>query len=350
MSLFDLKGRVALVTGGNGGIGLGMARGLAQAGAAIAVAGRNQAKSEAAAAELGKLGVATAVIAVDVTDEAQCRKMVDDTVTRLGRLDILVNNAGINIRKQPQDYTVGEWKEVIDTNLTSAFSCCQAVYPTMKAAGGGKIINIGSMLSIFGAPFAAAYGASKGGIVQLTKALATSWARDNIQVNAVLPGWIDTELTRQGRNDVPGLDERVIARTPAGRWGLPEDLAGIAVFLASRGSDFITGAEIHARAYCFHDTPELRRRADDLLRGCAESVDRLRGQNERSRQTVEVIALRLILQRRKRYIDHVDIDVRRVHELRERRVLSANAVDSRMRRMACHRASMSFNSSTASRE
>jgi 2-deoxy-D-gluconate 3-dehydrogenase len=244
MSLFDLKGRVALVTGGNGGIGLGMARGLAQAGAAIAVAGRNQAKSEAAAAELGNLGVETAVIAVDVTDEAQCRKMVDDTVTRLGRLDILVNNAGINIRKQPQDYTVGEWKEVIDTNLTSAFSCCQAVYPTMKAAGGGKIINIGSMLSIFGAPFAAAYGASKGGIVQLTKALASSWAKDNIQVNAVLPGWIDTDLTRGAREQVKSLNTMVLMRTPVGRWGVPNDLSGIAVFLSSAASDFITGTAI----------------------------------------------------------------------------------------------------------
>src|SRR5262245_9501593 len=132
MSLFDLNGRVALVTGGNGGIGLGMARGMAEAGGAIAIAGRNQAKSEAAASELAKLGVKTAVLSVDVTDEAQCRKMVADTVARLGRLDILVNNAGTNIRKPPQDYTAAEWKEVIDTNLTSTFTCSQAVYPIMK--------------------------------------------------------------------------------------------------------------------------------------------------------------------------------------------------------------------------
>src|SRR5262245_37193603 len=244
MSLFDLTGRVALVTGGNGGIGLGMARGLAQAGAAIAVAGRNQAKSETAATELSKLGVKTAVIAVDVTDEAQCCKMVDDTLTRLGRLDILINNAGINVRKQPQEYTSAEWKQVIETNLTSAFSCSQAVYPTMKAAGGGKIINIGSMLSIFGAPFAAAYGASKGGIVQLTKALASSWAKDNIQVNAVLPGWIDTDLTRNAREQVKSLNTMVLMRTPAGRWGVPNDLSGIAAFLASPAPDFITGPAI----------------------------------------------------------------------------------------------------------
>ena len=244
MSLFDLHGRVALVTGGNGGIGLGMARGLAGAGAAIAIAGRNTAKSEAAAAELAKLGARTAVVSGDVTDEAQCRRLVEETVARLGSLDILVNNAGINIRKPAQELELAEWKAVIDTNLTSAFVCSQAVYPVMKAAGGGKIVNIGSMLSIFGAGFAPAYGASKGGIVQLTKALASGWAKDNIQVNAVLPGWIDTDLTRAARQEVKGLNALVLMRTPAGRWGEPGDLSGIAVFLASRASDFITGAAI----------------------------------------------------------------------------------------------------------
>jgi 2-deoxy-D-gluconate 3-dehydrogenase len=235
---------VALVTGGNGGIGLGMARGLAGAGAAIAVAGRNQAKSEAAAAELGKLGVKTTVLAADVTDEGQCRRMVDETVSRLGRLDILVNNAGINIRKAPQELSMAEWKAVIETNLTSTFTCSQAAYPVMKEAGGGKIINIGSMLSIFGAGFAPAYGASKGGVVQLTKSMATAWAKDNIQVNAVLPGWIDTDLTRTAREQVKGLNSMVLMRTPAGRWGAPNDLSGVAVFLAAPASDFITGTAI----------------------------------------------------------------------------------------------------------
>jgi 2-deoxy-D-gluconate 3-dehydrogenase len=140
--------------------------------------------------------------------------------------------------------SLAEWHEVLDVNLTSAFLCSHAAYPAMKASGGGKIINIGSMLSIFGAGFAPAYAASKGGIVQFTKACASAWARDNIQVNAVLPGWINTELTVQGRKQVPGLEERVIARTPAGRWGEPEEFAGIAVFLASRASDFVTGTAI----------------------------------------------------------------------------------------------------------
>jgi 2-dehydro-3-deoxy-D-gluconate 5-dehydrogenase len=133
---------------------------------------------------------------------------------------------------------------VLDTNLTSAFVAAQAAYPYMKRAGGGKIINTGSMMSLFGASFAAPYGASKGGIVQLTKSLAAAWAGDHIQVNAVLPGWIDTALTRRAREEVPGLHERVLARTPAGRWGSPEDLGGIAVFLASSASDFITGTAI----------------------------------------------------------------------------------------------------------
>ncbi len=244
MSLFDLKGRVAIVTGGNGGIGLGRARGLAQAGAAIAVVGRNLEKSKAAAAELGKLGVKTDVLEVDVTSESACRKMIDDTVARFGRLDILINNAGINIRKTPQELTLAEWRQVIDVNLTSIFVCSQAAYPAMQKAGGGKIINIGSMMSIFAAPFAPAYAASKGGVVQLTKSLATAWAKDNIQVNAVLPGWIDTALTQRARQEVSGLNSLVLMRTPAKRWGVPDDLAGVAVFLAAPASDFVTGASI----------------------------------------------------------------------------------------------------------
>ena len=244
MSPFDLSGRVAIVTGGNGGIGLGMAEGLAAAGAAVVVAARNQSKSEAAAARLAALGGQSAFIPLDVADPDSCRAAVHETVERFGRLDILVNNAGMSIRKPPQDYAVAEWQLVLDTNLTGAFVCCQAAYEPMKAQGGGKIINIGSMMSIFGGAYAAPYSTSKGGIVQLTKSLGTAWARDNIQVNAVLPGWIDTELTRDARAQVPGLNERVLNRTPAGRWGLPEDLAGIAVFLASPASDFVTGAAI----------------------------------------------------------------------------------------------------------
>jgi 2-deoxy-D-gluconate 3-dehydrogenase len=244
MKLFDLSGRVAIVTGGNGGIGLGMACGLAAAGASVVVAGRDEAKSRAAVGELEGLGAKALALAVDVTSQDSCRALVEQSVEQLGRLDILVNNAGTNVRKQPEDYRLEEWHMILETNLTSAFMCCQAAYPAMVEAGGGKIINIGSMMSIFGASFTAPYAATKGGIVQLSRALACAWAKDNIQVNAVLPGWIDTALTVQGRRDIPGLEERVVARAPAGRWGTPEDFAGIAVWLASPASDFVTGAAI----------------------------------------------------------------------------------------------------------
>jgi 2-deoxy-D-gluconate 3-dehydrogenase len=244
MNPFDLSGRVAVVTGGNGGIGLGMAEGLAAAGATIVVAARNPEKSAAAVAALTASGATSVFIALDVADPGSCRDLVHETIERFGRLDILVNNAGMSIRKPPQDYAIPEWQAVIDTNLTGAFICAQAAYAPMKAQGGGKIINIGSMMSIFGGAYAAAYSTSKGGLVQLTKSLATAWAKDNIQVNAVLPGWIDTELTRDARAQVQGLNERVLNRTPAGRWGVPRDLAGIAVFLAAPASDFVTGAAI----------------------------------------------------------------------------------------------------------
>jgi len=241
MTLFDLNGRVAVVTGGNGGIGLGMARGLTAAGASVVVAARNAEKAETAIEALGGKGT---FIALDVADETSCRAMVDETAARFGRLDILVNNAGTSIRKPPESYTAAEWHAVLDTNLTGAFMCSQAAHPVMKRGGGGKIINIGSMFALFGSAYAAPYAASKGALVQLTKSLAAAWAADNIQVNAVLPGWIDTELTRDARQQVLGLHERVLARTPAGRWGVPEDLAGIAIFLASAAADFVTGAAI----------------------------------------------------------------------------------------------------------
>src|SRR5262245_3786973 len=240
MNLFDLKGKTALVTGGNGGIGLGMARGLAQAGARVAIAGRDKAKNQDALKSLPD-GIA---LEADLKEEKACRRMVEETAQRLGRLDILVNNAGINVRKRPEEYSLEEWKLVLDTNLTSAFVASQTAYPHLKRAGGGKIVNIGSMMSIFGAAFVGPYGASKGGIVQLTRALACAWARDNIQVNAVLPGWVDTALTQRARTDIAGLHENVLRSTPAGRWGEPGDLSGIAVFLCSAASDFVTGTAI----------------------------------------------------------------------------------------------------------
>lgn len=244
ISSWDLQGKVAIVTGGNGGIGLGMAQGLSAAGATVVIAARNADKSAAAVASILASGGKASAIAVDVTDEADCQAMVAATLKTHGRLDILVNNAGINIRKRPEDYTLAEWQQVLQTNLSSAFICSQAAYPEMKRSSQGKIINIGSMMSIFGTAFTTPYAASKGGIVQMTRALACAWAADNIQVNAVLPGWVDTELTQTARKDIAGLHERVLARTPAGRWGDAHDFAGIAIFLASAASDFITGTAI----------------------------------------------------------------------------------------------------------
>jgi 2-deoxy-D-gluconate 3-dehydrogenase len=241
---FTLKGKVAIVTGGNGGIGLGMARGLAEAGAAVAIVGRNEAKSAAAVAELERGGARAISVVTDVTDKSAVDAMVARVSRELGRIDILVNNAGISIRKPPQVLELAEWNSVIQTNLTSAFLCSQAAYPAMKQAGSGKVINIGSMMSIFGASFASAYAASKGGIVQFTRACAVAWAPDNIQVNAILPGWIDTDLTRSARAQVDGLHDRVLARTPAARWGVIDDFAGIAVFLSSPASNFVTGTAI----------------------------------------------------------------------------------------------------------
>ena len=244
-NLFNLTGKAALVTGGNGGIGLGIARGLVQAGARVAIIARNNEKSRVAARALTEeTGVAPLVLTADVSAPDQVTAVVNEAKNGLGRVDILFNNAGINIRKLPQDLAPEEWHKIMDVNLISAFLMSKAVYPHMKQSGGGKIINIGSMTSYFGASFGSAYATSKGGIVQLSKSLALAWAADNIQVNAILPGWFETELTDGARAQVPGLYERVLARIPAGRWAKPADIAGTAIWLASPSSDYVTGAAI----------------------------------------------------------------------------------------------------------
>ena len=241
MDLFDLSNKVAIVTGGNGGIGLGMARGLAAAGATLAVVGRNAEKNQIAVDELG--ANARAFVA-DVTNAAEVDEMVSEVVKSFGGIDILINNAGTNIRKRPEDLSESEWHHVLDTNLTSAFLCSKACYPEMKRRGGGKILNNGSMTSLFSSPWLTAYGSSKGGMVQFTRGLATAWAEDNIQANCFLPGWIDTDLTRRAREQNPDIHQQVLTRTPADRWGEINDMSGIAVFLASAASDFVTGTAI----------------------------------------------------------------------------------------------------------
>jgi len=239
--VFDLTGRVALITGGNGGIGLGMAQGLAACGARIVFTGR---RAEKNAAALATLPAGSIAIAADLTEAGRPESVLAETLENTGRLDILVNNAGANIRKRPEEITDAEWHSVLSLNLTAVMQLTRAAYPALKASAHGRIINIGSILSIFGVPFSPAYGASKGAIVQYTKSLATAWAMDGITANAVLPGWIETELTDGARAVVPGLYERQLARTPMGRWGRPSDLSGIAAFLASDAAAFITGTAI----------------------------------------------------------------------------------------------------------
>ena len=246
--MFNLKGKTAIVTGGNSGIGRGIALGFASAGANIVI-GDIAIGAEGAPDTPGKIKkdfkVETLGMKIDVRQEAENLEMVRHTQDTFGRIDILVCNAGIGGGGiLPQDMSVAKWDEIQETNLRSFFIAAKAVYPIMKQRGGGKIISIGSITAIFGVGPFSAYGASKGGVMQLTRGLAVQWAKDNIQVNCILPGWINTDLSVGAKKRTPGLEERVIARTPAGRWGEPEDLAGPALFLASGASDFVTGVAI----------------------------------------------------------------------------------------------------------
>ena len=241
--LFDLTGRVAIVTGGNGGLGLGMALGLAEAGANIVVAARNQEKTAAALSQIQAQGVKAIGVTVDVNLESDITAMVGQTMEAFGRVDILVNNAGMTVRKEPQELSVDEWDQVLNVNLRAGFLAARDVYPHMKSQGGGKIICIGSMFSIFGGGGSGApYSSSKGGVVQLAKSLAVAWAKDNIQSNAILPGWFMTELTSTVPVTQPERFDLISRRIPTGRWGQPEELKGAVVFLASPASDYVTGA------------------------------------------------------------------------------------------------------------
>lgn len=242
LSTFDLTGKVSVVTGGNRGIGKGIALGLATAGAAVAVAARDMERSAATVAEIESAGGKAIAIACDISDRSSVEKMIADVVKWGGGLDIVVNNAGTNAWiPNPQDLKPEDWDRVIATNLTGLYNVCVLAHPEMVKRGGGKIINISSMMAIFGGATVTAYSASKGGVDQYTKSIAVAWAKDNIQVNSIQPGWISTEMT-QGSRSTPHKFENIVDRTPAGRYGEPIDLAGPAVFLASSASDFVTGA------------------------------------------------------------------------------------------------------------
>ena len=243
--LFDLNGKVALITGGNGGLGLGMALGLAGAGADIAVAARNPDKTSDAIKQIENIGARAISVPTDVTQELEIESMVSLTLQQFGHIDILVNNSGVTMRKEPEDLTGDEWDHVLNVNLRACFLASKTVYPHMRDQGSGKIINIGSMTSIFGGGGSGApYSSSKGGIVQLSKSLAVAWAKDNIQSNAILPGWFTTELTAAIPERQKERYQLISSRIPAGRWGEPDELAGVAVFLASPASDYVTGSVI----------------------------------------------------------------------------------------------------------
>src|SRR5215469_1579054 len=241
--MFDLAGKVAIVTGGNGGIGRGIALGLAEAGASIAILARNEEKSHATLKEIEAHGVKAIALKLDVTRRDDLRPAFEEVGRQLGPVAILVNNAGVAVSKSVLKYSADDWDCVIETNLNSVFFLSQIAAQSMAQRSGGKIINIASEYSRLGSPSVASYSASKGGLVQLTKSMAIELARRNIQVNAIVPGWITTEMTAPTQSG-PFHDE-IITRTPAGRFGEPEELAGAAIFLASHAADFVTGSVVY---------------------------------------------------------------------------------------------------------
>lgn len=241
LTLFDLTGKTALITGGTHGLGMAMATGLAKAGATIIVNGQNREKMDNALSEYAANGIKAHGYLFDVTDEGAVKNKLEEIETELGPIDILVNNAGIIKRTPVVDMELSDWEQVLKIDLTGPFIMSKYVGKKMIERGGGKIINICSMMSEVGRETVSAYAAAKGGLKMLTKNMATEWAKYNIQVNGIGPGYFATTQTAPIRVDGHPFNEFIIRRTPAARWGNPEDLQGAVIFLASKASDFVNG-------------------------------------------------------------------------------------------------------------
>lgn len=244
-NIFDLSNKVALVTGATHGLGMAMATALAQAGATLVINGHSPHKMEQALEQYAQEGITAHGYLFDVTDEKAVEEAVAKIKAEIGEIDILVNNAGIIKRVKALEMSLEDWNTVITTDLTSPFIMSRAVAPSMIERGGGKIINICSMMSELGRSNVSAYAAAKGGLKMLTRNLATEWAAHNIQVNGIGPGYFATAQTAPLRQDGNPFNDFIISRTPAARWGNPEDLAGTVVFLASRASNFVNGQIIY---------------------------------------------------------------------------------------------------------
>ena len=240
LNLFNLEGKVAVVTGASYGIGKGIAEGLAEAGADVVPASRSLDNLKEVAENIEKIGRKSLPIACDVADTAQIKDMFARVHSEFGRVDISVNAAGITRRSPAIEFPEEDWDDVISVNLKGLFICCQEAGKIMIEQGGGKIINIASMMTFFGGILVPAYSASKGGVGQLTKALSNEWAKHNVNVNAIAPGYILTPMTAAIQKD-PVRFPAITARIPSGRWGEPEDMKGAAIFLASPASDYIHG-------------------------------------------------------------------------------------------------------------
>ena len=242
--LFDLTGTVAIVTGGSRGIGRGMALALAQAGASVVIASRAVDKMKEVVDVIKSYGQDAIYISCDVQSKEDLKKLIDETNKKFGRLDVLVPNAGISAGGPAEELSHENFDKVMDVNFNSVFYLCQYAYPLLKANGGGKILTIGSEYSLHGSMRGINYASAKHAIVGLTKSLAVSWAKDKIQVNCVIPGWIHSDLAGPAI-DHPVIGGAIKAKTPDPRgYGFPEDMAGLTIFLASKSSDFITGQSI----------------------------------------------------------------------------------------------------------